>query len=123
MLVVDDEPLITDMVGKFLKKRGYTVTTATRGRDALDLVAAKAPDLIVLDLYLPDLNGLDVMQELRRNRYPGRIVILTAGQEEDMLQQALQLDAIDIVTKPVDLERLELVVFLGAVLSPEALSE
>lgn len=122
VLVVDDEPLITDMVSKFLTRRGYTVLSASNGREALERVVEKRPDVIVLDLYLPDLNGIDVMQELRRNRYPGRIVILTAGQEEDLLQQALQLDAIDIVTKPVDLERLELVVFLGSVLSPEVLS-
>ena len=105
ILLVDDEVAIQRAVGPLLRARGYDVEIAGTGTDALKIVAERAPDLIVLDLGLPDLEGTEVCRRVRaRSRLP--IVVLSArGAEADKVN-ALDLGADDYVTKPFGPEEL-----------------
>ncbi|MFN0179936.1 MAG: response regulator [Gemmatimonadales bacterium] len=102
ILVVDDEPDITALVAYHLAKAGYRVTTASTGSDALKAATEQRPDVIVLDLMLPGLSGLDVLQALRKNE-PTRdigVILLTARREEADRVRGLSLGADDYLTKP-----------------------
>lgn len=117
ILVVDDEPQITDLLRKYFSGRGYQVRVASDGQKALALVDQKSPDLIVLDVHMPGMNGIEIIKKLRARNYGGGVVLLTSSQDEALLQEALQLGSVDILGKPVDLQRLELMVQLGLVLA------
>ena len=99
VLVVDDEPGILRLVSDYLEHAGFGVVTATEGGAALDLARARHPDLVVLDLGLPALNGLDVARELRRDGEVPIIMLTARGEESDKLV-GLELGADDYVTKP-----------------------
>ncbi len=106
ILIVDDEEEVRSMVGEFLTRRGYQVRFAADGQAALTAVAEELPDLIVLDLYMPVLDGLATLRELRARGYRGGVILLTASQDEALLQQSLDLDSVDLLVKPVNLEHL-----------------
>jgi two-component system alkaline phosphatase synthesis response regulator PhoP len=99
VLVVDDEPKILEVVRDYLNDAGFSVTTAADGRSALDLARAVAPDLVVLDLGLPGMDGLDVARELRR-RSVVPIIMLTARSDELDRVLGLELGADDYLVKP-----------------------
>lgn len=119
LLVVDDEPAIRSLVREYLTLRGYRVRVAQDGKDALALVKQERPDLIILDLKMPGISGVEVLRALRARDFKGGVVTLTGSQDQDALQHTLDLGAMDVVGKPVDLERLELVVQVGLAVSPD----
>ncbi|HEX4102619.1 MAG: response regulator transcription factor [Pseudonocardiaceae bacterium] len=99
VLVVDDDVLVRDVVGRYLGRAGYQVTVAGDGEQALRAAQACPPDLVVLDLMLPGLPGLEVCRRLRAAG-PVPVVMLTAlGEEEDRIL-GLELGADDYITKP-----------------------
>ena len=99
ILVVDDEPQIAQIAGDFLTHAGYDVITAPDGEAALELVRTRQPALVVLDLKLPGMDGLDVAKALRRtSSIP--VIMLTARVEESDRLRGLALGADDYVTKP-----------------------
>jgi two-component system alkaline phosphatase synthesis response regulator PhoP len=99
ILVVDDEPRIADICRDYLQRAGFKVVTASNGADALAIARTKHPDLIVLDLGLPKMDGLDVTKALRKySDVP--IVMLTARVEEADKLIGLELGADDYLTKP-----------------------
>jgi DNA-binding response OmpR family regulator len=99
ILVVDDEPRIAEIVKDYLERAGYGVALAANGADALTMARARRPDLIVLDLGLPRMDGLDVTRALRaHSNVP--IIMLTARVEESDRLIGLELGADDYVTKP-----------------------
>ncbi len=100
ILVVDDDRKIVDLVKAYLEKDGYRVLTAYDGLQALDLARQKRPDLIVLDLMLPELDGLDVCRILRGEGNKVPIIMLTAKTTEADKLIGLGLGADDYVTKP-----------------------
>jgi two-component system KDP operon response regulator KdpE len=105
VLVVDDEPAILRAVGAALKARGYEVLTATTGGAAIDAVALESPDAIVLDLGLPDIDGIDVTRRVREwSNVP--IVVLSAAGADDRKVLALDEGADDYVTKPFSMPEL-----------------
>ena len=99
VLVVDDEPKILQVVRDYLADAGFTVTTARDGTAALAQARAVPPDLVVLDLGLPGLDGLDVARELQR-RGPVPIIMLTARSDEVDRVLGLELGADDYLVKP-----------------------
>jgi DNA-binding response OmpR family regulator len=99
VLVVDDEPKILQVVRDYLADAGFTVTTAGDGQAALASARAVPPDLVVLDLGLPGLDGLDVARELHR-RGPVPIIMLTARSDEVDRVLGLELGADDYLVKP-----------------------
>jgi DNA-binding response OmpR family regulator len=100
VLVVDDDPTVSDVVRRYLERAEYEVTLAADGQGALDAVRASRPDLVVLDLMLPGIDGLEVCRRLRRDDPRLPVVMLTAlGDEADRVV-GLSLGADDYVTKP-----------------------
>jgi len=100
VLVVDDDPTVSDVVRRYLERADFEVTLAADGHGALDAVAARRPDLVVLDLMLPGIDGLEVCRRLRGRDPNLPIVMLTALGEEADRVLGLSLGADDYVTKP-----------------------
>jgi two-component system response regulator ResD len=105
VLVVDDERTIADVVARYLERAGYEARVALDGARALALAAERPPDLVVLDLMLPRVDGLEVMRRLRQHgererRRPPAIILLTAKGEETDRVVGLRLGADDYVVKP-----------------------
>ena len=99
ILVVDDEPKIVQLVRDYLERAGFRVLTALNGKTALGLAHSERPDLIILDLGLPEMDGLDVTRTLRKvSNVP--ILMLTARSEETDKLIGLELGADDYITKP-----------------------
>ncbi|MHB9144943.1 MAG: response regulator transcription factor [Symbiobacteriia bacterium] len=101
ILVVDDEPKIREVLVAYLEREGYGVAAAASGRQALDQMAKVGPDLVVLDLMLPDMAGEDVCRAIRRD-HDTPILMLTAKTAPIDRVQGLSIGADDYVTKPFD---------------------
>jgi len=105
ILIVDDEPAILRAVRTALQARDYRVLTATRGEEAIDLVAIESPDVVVLDLGLPDIDGLEVCRRIREwSSVP--IIVLSAAGADDRKVAALDEGADDYITKPFSMPEL-----------------
>jgi DNA-binding response OmpR family regulator len=99
ILLVDDEPVVRDVLSRYLTREGYTVSEAADGEEALSAIRSDPPQAVVLDLMLPRLSGLDVLRALRLNGdLP--VIILSARASERERIQGLQLGADDYVVKP-----------------------
>jgi two-component system alkaline phosphatase synthesis response regulator PhoP len=105
ILVVDDEPAVTDLLAYNLRKSGYEPLVAADGREALRLARQANPDLILLDLMLPELDGLEVCRELRKTNAVPIIMITARGEEIDRVV-GLELGADDYVAKPFSVREL-----------------
>jgi two-component system KDP operon response regulator KdpE len=105
VLLVDDEPNILSTLAPLLRTRGYEVSTAMSGRAAIEIAERERPDLIVLDLGLPDIDGVDVCRTLRETMNVPIVVLSARGAEADKVR-ALDLGADDYVTKPFGSEEL-----------------
>ncbi|HEX2187318.1 MAG TPA: response regulator transcription factor [Longimicrobiaceae bacterium] len=116
ILVVDDEPDISALVAYHLARESYRVRTAADGVEAIRAVETERPDLVVLDLMLPGMSGLDVLGELRRRgeTQDVPVILLTARREEQDRIEGLKLGADDYIAKPFSPQ--ELVLRVGAVL-------
>jgi two-component system alkaline phosphatase synthesis response regulator PhoP len=99
ILIVDDEPQIAEIAGDYLRAGGFDVITAAGGVRALELVRGRRPDLVVLDLGLPGMDGTDVARAIRRDS-DVPIIMLTARVEEDDRLRGLEIGADDYITKP-----------------------
>lgn len=108
ILVVDDEPSITDLLGTALRYMGFEVTTAATGFAALEAATTFAPDLVVLDVMLPDLDGFEVCRRLRADRDFVPVLFLSARDAEDDRVTGFVRGGDDYVTKPFSLEELTL---------------
>ena len=104
LLVVDDNELNRDMLSRRLKSRGYTVHTAEDGQQAVDLIAASRFDLILLDVMMPGLSGIDVLKIIRQRYSMAElpVIMATAKDQGEDIVEALRLGANDYVTKPLD---------------------
>jgi two-component system response regulator ResD len=101
VLVVDDEPTILDVVGRYMEHAGYETLRAADGPEALRLAAAHRPDLVVLDLMLPGIDGIEVMRQLHEAPGPRiAVILLTARGEESDRLVGLRQGADDYVVKP-----------------------
>ncbi|MGD2051722.1 MAG: response regulator transcription factor [Acidimicrobiia bacterium] len=99
VLVVDDEPMVREVVTAYLERDGFVVAAVADGRAALDVLATSSPDLVVLDVMLPEVDGFDVLSRLRRqSEVP--VILLTARTEEPDRVLGLELGADDYVVKP-----------------------
>ena len=99
VLVVDDESTVTEVVERYLSLEGYDVSLAANGSDALRLAQEWAPDLVVLDLMLPGVDGLEVCRQIRKDSQVPIIMLTAKGDETDRIV-GLELGADDYVTKP-----------------------
>lgn len=113
IMIVDDEPRACQLFEKILREEGYRVVTATSGQLALELVSEARPQLILLDIVMPEMDGLATLKELRRQRYSCTVILLTAQGTLQTAREAMMLGAYDYITKPFNLEFLKSVVREG----------
>lgn len=106
ILVVDDEREVRQMLAEFLESRGYRVALAGNGREALAAVEHEVPDLVLMDVRMPEMDGEDALKLLGA-RQPGLpVVMVTANADSAVTARLLRLGAVDYVPKPFDLEYL-----------------
>jgi two-component system OmpR family response regulator len=106
LLVVEDDPNILELLSASLRFAGFEVATATTGSQAVNAARARRPDLVVLDVMLPDLDGFEVIRQLREGGRRTPVVFLTARDATDDKIRGLTLGGDDYVTKPFSLEEL-----------------
>jgi CheY-like chemotaxis protein len=104
LLIVDDEELNRQMLALRLQRRGYNIALAQNGYQALEIIAQQQPDLVLLDIMMPGLNGMDVLKEVRKTHSMTElpIIMTTALDQSQDVVDALELGANDYVTKPID---------------------
>src|SRR4029079_6592591 len=106
ILVVDDEPLVRDLLVQFLSLRGYRALGVKDGSEALSMVEQTPPDLILLDLFMPGMDGVEVLRQLRQREYTGGVIIITGSRDEERLDEAWAVGPQEVIGKPIDLEQL-----------------
>jgi two-component system OmpR family response regulator len=106
VLVVDDEPNITELVAMALRYEGFTVKTAATGRGAVTAVSQFSPALVILDVMLPDIDGLEVLKRLNATGHKVPIIFLTAKDATEDKVHGLTVGGDDYVTKPFSVEEL-----------------
>ncbi|MHC4883732.1 MAG: response regulator [Planctomycetota bacterium] len=123
VLIIDDEVHMVTILSKLLQRDGCTVSTLTNGRHALQCVATFKPDLILMDLLMPDVNGINLLRSLRPAYAHIPVIVITGVAREGMLQEAALAGATRIVTKPFALEEVQAVLreYLATPSSPETL--
>ncbi|MEN6479687.1 MAG: response regulator transcription factor [Anaerolineales bacterium] len=100
VMIVDDEERLRSLVRTYLEREGYRVLTASNGREALRLTRTEKPDLIILDVMMPEMDGYDYLRQHRAENLPGAIIMLTARVDDADAVLGLELGADDYVTKP-----------------------
>lgn len=104
VLVVDDAPYIRDILDEYLRDLGYTVATAPDGETALHMLKTGRPDVVLLDLWMPGMDGVDVITAIRLADPTLPVVILTADTDIARAQQLLTRGAFDYIPKPFDFD-------------------
>lgn len=113
ILVVDDEIGICHFLQKHLSSRGYEVDYATRGEDALEHLAVDPPHMVLLDIRMPGMGGVELLAKIRQKGPDIAVVMVTAVHEEELGRQCLKMGAVDYITKPIDLRYLETSILSG----------
>ncbi|HHL34897.1 MAG TPA: response regulator, partial [Desulfobulbaceae bacterium] len=104
ILIVDDEAAQRDILAGFLEKQGYAILTAQNGREALDIFMDHPVDLVLLDHRMPDMNGTEVLAEIKKINPMVRAIMITAFGSVDTAVQIMQIGADDFMEKPVNLK-------------------
>ncbi len=107
VLAVDDEEHITEVIKLHLENRGYEVFTANSGEEGIEVFQAKKPQVIVLDIMMPGMNGLDVLKKVAQLDPAVDVIMLTALDDTMLALEAIRLGAYGYVTKPINMGRLE----------------
>lgn len=105
VMVIEDEPSILNLISTIVANSGYNVITAKNGRTSLDLIASNNPDIILLDLGLPDMDGLEVLRSVRQWTNTPVVVVSARGQEKEKVE-ALDAGANDYIVKPFGTDEL-----------------
>lgn len=107
ILIVDDEPDVRELLSKFLRRRGYEVNTASDGPSALEAIRDGHPDIVLLDIRLPKMDGLSVLAHLRDESDNVAVITMSGSADEETARKSLELGAADFITKPFNLPYLE----------------
>ncbi|MBY0121749.1 response regulator [Bacillus sp. S/N-304-OC-R1] len=109
VFIVEDEPIVLEVNKGFLEKMdGFSlIGQATTGKDALEQIKELKPKLILLDMFLPDISGLDILVDLRSERIPSDIIMITAARDAGTIQEVMRLGAVDYLVKPFRFERFQ----------------
>ena len=116
ILVVDDEVKACELLKRFLEKKGYDVIMSNSGEDALEKVKNLKPDIILLDIKMPGIDGMEVLRRVRQFDYKTGIIMVTAVKDEGMGKDALKKGADEYITKPIDFDYLESSILVGLVM-------
>jgi two-component system response regulator AtoC len=107
VLVVDDEPAAVELLVEFLSTKGYEVLTATNGEEAVRRVKEDRPHLVLLDVRMPKMDGMEALRRIREIDPEMGVIMVTAVNEEEVGRKALEQGAFDYIVKPLDLKYLE----------------
>lgn len=107
ILVVDDELEVCKMLKKFLTKKGYEVYTALNGEDALDVVKEERPHVVLLDIRMPGMDGIECLKRIKETDEGVGVIMITAVKQDETGRQAMKLGAFDYITKPLSLKYLQ----------------
>lgn len=107
LLVVDDEIEICEFLKSFFEDRDFHVAMAHTGAKALDQIALFKPDLVLLDIQMPGMDGLEVLKKIRENKMRVKVIMVTALETQEKIEEAMRLGADNYITKPLSLEYLE----------------
>lgn len=110
LLIVDDESDVREFAKHFFEKRSIDVSTASGGLEALDLIAKDAPDLILLDVRMGEMTGVEVLRKLRENQNNTKVIMVTGVEDEETIQAVKELGVSGYVHKPLALDELESIV-------------
>ena len=110
ILIVDDEKLIRWSVRRQLEEWGYVVLEAESGTGGLAQIRAESPDLILLDVRLPDLSGIEVLREIKQNNLSIPVIVFTGDPQLDDIKSAIKLGALDFIKKPIDFDEFQITV-------------
>ncbi len=110
ILVVDDEVKECELLERFLKRKCHEVFTSCSGMHALENVRSKKPDIILLDINMPEMDGIEVLRRIREFDKDVCIIMVTVVNEKSVAMEAINAGADEYVTKPVDLNNLEKVI-------------
>lgn len=106
VIVVDDDPAILDLVEMVLNEEGYEVMTATNGREALELLAAQQPSIVLLDLMMPVMDGWSFCRAVKGNEATRHLPIIIMSADRHLGQKADDISADDFLVKPFDIDNL-----------------
>jgi len=106
ILAVDDKPFFLNMIISQLQNENYKLTCVTTAKDALKFLEKQTPDLFILDIEMPEMNGLDLAQKIRDMGKTAPIIFLTASTKKDYIAKAKKTGASDFVVKPVNKQQL-----------------
>ncbi len=108
-IIVEDDPMVLEINKQFVEKvEGFSVVgVAQSGEDALKLLKTIKPQLVILDIYLPDLSGIDVLKEMRSTGYPADVIMITAARDAETIKEVLRYGAIDYIVKPFKFSRMQ----------------
>lgn len=110
VLIVDDQYGIRVLLYEVFGKEGYETFQAANGREALDIVTKQSPELVILDMKIPGMDGLEILKEIKKIDKSIKVIMMTAYGELDMIKEATELGAITHFTKPFDIDELRLAV-------------
>ena len=115
ILIVDDEPSVCYALKEILTKRGHKVSTVLSGEEAIKKVKEERPQIVLLDIRMPQMDGVETLKRIREIDKKIGIVMITAFQEEERGKKCLELGAYDYITKPIDFDYLEKVLMIKLV--------
>ncbi|MGB7606688.1 MAG: response regulator, partial [Lutisporaceae bacterium] len=109
VLIVDDDPMVAELNRRYVKSvPGFEVAAVLfNGEDALELLKSKRIELLILDIYMPKLDGISLLEEMRKNLIKTDVILVTAAREANEIDKALKLGAVDYLIKPFDGERVK----------------
>ena len=110
LLIVDDETDVRDFAKHFFIKRNIEVSIAGGGREALNIIETQKPDLVLLDIRMEEMTGMEVLRQLRTQKNNVKVIMVTGVEDEETLKEANSLGAKGYIHKPLVLEELEKVV-------------
>ena len=110
ILIVDDEPFILQSLSGILSDEGFEVTTATNGYEALKMIEEVAPDLVLLDVWMPGLGGLETLQEIKKNNPHIQVIIITGHGNIETAVKATKFGAFDLIEKPLSIDKVILAI-------------
>lgn len=110
IMVVDDEPFIREMMEEFLSLQGHDVFSASSGEEAISQLADKDPDMVLLDIWLPGINGFETLARIKEVNPKVRIVMLSAFGDEDTVNEALEMGASFYLQKPIEFKKLNMII-------------
>jgi len=113
ILIIDDEKSLLDVLSLMFKKEGYEVKTATSGADALDILTNNAVDLVITDIRMPHLSGMEILKYVKENQSETPVIVITAYGSIQQAVEALKAGALDYIVKPFDIEELKILVARG----------